>query len=94
MTCPACDHTFEPETTVVGLTICPHCLASLVVANGERATGKDTTGLAPESLTALKDLRATHRKAKEAAQSVAAVDPQVGSTGKPSPRDKDPKSTR
>lgn len=65
MTCPACSHTFDVAATIRGVTICRHCYASVVVATGQRATGQDTTGLAPDDLKALRDLRTQLRKAAE-----------------------------
>lgn len=65
MTCPNCGHDVPLEPLVAGVTICPSCLASLVMEgyHYRRAVASDTTAMADEDLAALRKLRKRYREA-------------------------------
>lgn len=66
MRCPSCGSDVPPEPIVLVLTLCPACLASVVLTGGtlRRATGADTVPLSDEQIQTLKAARKRLREAK------------------------------
>lgn len=62
MTCPACSATFAVTADIAGLTTCPDCDASLVIATGQRSTSADTLALSQGDLNALRQARSVNRR--------------------------------
>lgn len=63
MTCPVCHVAdWEPPIDVAGLTVCPNCGSSIVIATGERATQWDIAGLDDSQVDQLRKARGRKRR--------------------------------